>query len=227
MAEDIKRPVWPLSLKVYLGLAAFSIAGTAARFGAGVDPGPIAPIAGAMTILAACWAIWEAADRQWLPLLIAAIIGGVSEWIGLKTGAIFGRYEYVDWQPMAGGFPLLLPLAWAFFGVGSYIAVRQAMNSWWCVPVAGLVAAALDLVMEPILAGPLQYWRWLDGGPLPGNVPIQNFIGWFLVAAVAAIPIHLMLRDRGLTIWPARVALGAHLLMLWCIGLLTPGFLSG
>lgn len=40
---------------------------------------------------------------------------------------------------------------------------------------------ALDLVVDPVAAGPLGYWRWRDGGAFYG-VPLQNFAGWLAVS---------------------------------------------
>jgi putative membrane protein len=52
--------------------------------------------------------------------------------------------------------------------------------------LAGLIAASIDLPMEAIMTGPLNYWRWKQPGPLPGGAPIANFLGWFAVATIAA-----------------------------------------
>jgi putative membrane protein len=39
-----------------------------------------------------------------------------------------------------------------------------------------------DFALDPVTAGPLHYWRWLDGGPYFG-IPWSNFAGW-MVASV-------------------------------------------
>lgn len=120
---------------------------------------------------------------------IAAVlgVGAGSEILGMYTGYPFGRYEYTEawWPtvPMPGDhrFPLLLPFAWAMIAGGCARWLHR--RPIWLI---GLAAAAVDLVMEPVMVQRLEYWRWLDGGPLPGGVPLLNFIGWFLVSTAAA-----------------------------------------
>jgi len=51
----------------------------------------------------------------------------------------------------------------------------------------GLLAAVIDLVMEPVLTGPLDYWRWLEHGPLPGGAPMANFAGWWATGCLAGL----------------------------------------
>lgn len=114
-------------------------------------------------------------------------LGAGCEVVGLYTGFPFGRYVYTEawWPtvPLPGDhrFPLLLPFAWAMVAGGSARLLKH--RPIWMV---GLAAACLDLLMEPVMVGTLGYWRWLDGGPLPGGVPVLNFVGWFLVSTGAA-----------------------------------------
>jgi putative membrane protein len=41
---------------------------------------------------------------------------------------------------------------------------------------------SIDLVIDPVAAGPLAYWRWESVGPYYG-IPWSNFAGRFLVSA--------------------------------------------
>jgi putative membrane protein len=41
----------------------------------------------------------------------------------------------------------------------------------------------IDLVLDPVAAGPLGYWTWLAPGAYHG-VPARNFAGWFVVSLV-------------------------------------------
>lgn len=177
-------------LRLYTGLVGFSVAGTLFTRMSGFDPGLIAPVAAALTLLAGTWA----AIRTCRPLgwpLAAGAFGAAIELVGLATGFPFGRYEYSSrWQPavflpVLGYFPLLLPLAWLMVA-GAAERIVRSFPAWAAVPAAGLLAALVDLVMEPVATGPLGYWRWFDPGPLPGGAPILNLVGWFAISALGA-----------------------------------------
>lgn len=132
--------------------------------------------------------------RAWGVLLIVLLLGASVEWIGVETGFPFGRYAYTErwWptipMPSGGRFPLLVPFAWFLMAGASYLAVSRKNRV--SVLVGGFLAALLDLAMEPVMVGPLGYWRWLDGGPLPGGVPIANFLGWFVTSCLAGLALH-------------------------------------
>jgi putative membrane protein len=51
------------------------------------------------------------------------------------------------------------------------------------VVVASAWMTAIDLVIDPVAAGPLRYWQWQAAGPYYG-IPWSNFAGWFVVSAV-------------------------------------------
>jgi bisanhydrobacterioruberin hydratase len=40
---------------------------------------------------------------------------------------------------------------------------------------------AIDLLIDPLAANSLGYWRWIETGAYYG-VPARNFLGWFLVS---------------------------------------------
>jgi putative membrane protein len=77
---------------------------------------------------------------------------------------------------MAGASVLAIPDK--PFGSGS-VLVRSLLG--------GMLAATVDLAMEPVLAGPLRYWRWIEPGPLPGGAPLANYLGWWGTATLAGI----------------------------------------
>jgi putative membrane protein len=49
--------------------------------------------------------------------------------------------------------------------------------------VAGAWMVAIDLLIDPLAANRLGYWRWIDTGAYYG-VPARNFLGWFAVSAL-------------------------------------------
>jgi putative membrane protein len=121
--------------------------------------------------------------RAWKPLLAAALLGFIFELIGMHTGLPFGRYAYTSTlAPSLFGVPPAIGFAWLIL----IDFVRGLTGS----PILGaLLMAAIDLVIDPLAAGPLRYWHWFDHGPYFG-IPTLNFAGWVLVSAVilALIP---------------------------------------
>ena len=128
---------------------------------------------------------------QWRGPLTAAAIGFASELVGVATGLPYGQYEYTPvLGPALLGAPLVLTCAWLVLAAH----VRGAMQAWRmplrAQPVVGaLWMTALDLVIDPLAAGPLDYWRWSAGGVYFG-IPASNYAGWFVVslAIFAATP---------------------------------------
>jgi putative membrane protein len=204
-------------LLLYLGLVAFSILGSLMSALTKLSPGPIAPVASALTLLAGLAALY-AEHIPTRALVTTLLIGTSAEVIGLATGYPFGRYVYTTaWQPTVqlgqlGPFPLLLPFAWLLM-VGA--AEGTVGPRPYRVLIVALLAAAIDLLMEPVMAGPLGYWKWLDKGPLPGGAPLLNFIGWFAVALLATTV------SRQSEARPtARYVLAGHLALTVGIGLI-------
>jgi uncharacterized membrane protein len=42
---------------------------------------------------------------------------------------------------------------------------------------------AIDLLIDPLAANKLGYWRWIDAGAYYG-VPARYFLGWFVVSVM-------------------------------------------
>jgi putative membrane protein len=146
---------------------------------------------------------------------------------GVLTGFPFGRYAYTDrWWPTvllpgSARFPLQLPFAWFLVAGTAYLTVAgfgQGRLGKGYVPMAGLLAALVDLVMEPVMTGRLAYWRWLDPGPLPGDAPVANFLGWFATAAVAAVALNAFGAARAWRSPEPRIVLLGHLALTLGIG---------
>lgn len=208
---------------MYAGLVLFSILGTGFTRLSGFDPGPIVPIAAALTLLAGTWAAIRTCRPYGWPLA-AGLFGAGIELVGLATGIPFGRYEYTDrWQPAVflgplGYFPLLLPLAWLMIA-GAAERIVRPLPAWAAVPLAGLGAASIDLVMEPVATGPLGYWRWFDPGPLPGGAGWSNFAGWLAVSLVGATILRQSEAPEPGARREAALVLVLHLLMFGAIWL--------
>lgn len=130
---------------------------------------------------------------EWRALLAVAAAGFAAEIVGVRTGIPFGRYSYTDvLQPAVFGVPVVMTFAWMV--LVSY--VRQALPSRGRPTiVAAAIAAgwmtAIDLVVDPVAANGLDYWRWRSPGAYYG-IPASNFVGWFAVS----FAIFALLRRR-------------------------------
>lgn len=161
------------------------------------------------TLSAGFWTV----ARLFGPRIWAVVaLGAASEIVGLYTGFPFGSYTYSEnWWPTVPlpddhRFPILLPFAWGMIA-GAAAAANWRRPVW----MAGLLAAMVDLVMEPAMADVLGYWTWAPRGPLPGGAPLLNFFGWFLVASLAALVLGTSERKQA---EPTLVLAGQVLLSL-------------
>jgi len=108
------------------------------------------------------------------------VAGFLLEFLGVKTGAIFGQYQYGDvLKPQIAGVPVSIGFAWlglvlSSFAVAKYLLSRFANKGIVVVFLAAALMVAFDLLMEPV-AIRLGYWHWVGGQP-----GIQNYIVWFL-----------------------------------------------
>jgi len=127
-----------------------------------------------------------------LKLLIWAIlVFGTSfaiEWLGVKTGIIFGHYVYGETlQPIVFGVPIAIGFAWLGMLLTSTAVAQRILpkfsNYHFMVQAVSisLLMVLFDIVMEPA-AMKLGYWTWMDG-----SIPIQNFIAWFVISLFFAI----------------------------------------
>lgn len=215
----------------YLGLAVFSVVGSALSRFTHLEPGPIAPVASAVTLLVGfCTAAICLIRAGVLETQVIAVgaLGLIVELVGLSTGFPFGRYRYTDaWAPtivLPGDlrFPVFLPVAWVMMVASSWCLVASVSridSRWTHAVIVGFVASVADLVMEPIIVHRLRYWGWLDGGPLPGHVPVWNFVGWFVVSFLAGTLLGPPKAVEPETRFGAGV-LAVHLGMLTLIGLI-------
>jgi len=108
--------------------------------------------------------------------------GYFSEVFGVQTGLLFGNYEYGQTL----GFklfdvPIILGVNWLLLIYASAMVV----NLFWKhsplalkAAIAAILMVGLDILIEPV-AMRLDFWNWENG-----IIPLQNFIGWFVIAFV-------------------------------------------
>lgn len=215
--------------RVFLGLAVFSLLGSLLTRLTGLEPGLVRPIASAAMLLSGVLALWSILAKtncvkdSVAAVVLVVLLGFTAEVVGLYTSLPFGRYAYTDqWAPtvlLPGDqrFPLLLPLAWFLVAGGSMLAMPKL--GWIEVPLAAILATLIDLVMEPVMTGPLGYWKWVDRGPLPGGVPWMNSLGWLCTSLLAALFVRGFCRSKPNPI-EARWILGSYLLLVLGLGLI-------
>ncbi|MDY0145141.1 MAG: carotenoid biosynthesis protein [Kiritimatiellia bacterium] len=111
-----------------------------------------------------------------------------AEALGVATGLIFGHYEYgpaLGWSWL--GVPLIIAFNWVVVVNGAVSIADRVVPATIKMGrrpalalLAGLIATVFDFIMEPV-AIHLDYWRWPDNA-----VPSQNYVAWFVIAALAA-----------------------------------------
>jgi putative membrane protein len=107
------------------------------------------------------------------------------EVVGVHAGVPFGRYAYTETLGLQlMGVPVVLACAWLL--LAAYVtdrlrrlllpaSARVALGALWLV--------AVDLLIDPLAASALNYWRWCEDGRYYG-VPLSNFGGWFVTGAL-------------------------------------------
>ncbi len=139
-----------------------------------------------------------------LPIIIATLIIE-------SAGVASGRYYYPGYiiylSVVGGGVPLIIILAWSanlflFLNLGKHIIskIYQKRNKFQIILISalgGLFGVCLDLLEDPI-AHYNNWWIW--EGTLEGikffEVPILNFIGWFVLIFFMSIATLLIERSR-------------------------------
>lgn len=136
-------------------------------------------------------------------LALVALVGFAAEFVGVRTGVPFGPYRYTEvLRPQLLGVPLVIAAAW--MTLAAY--VKQVLGPLRLPALAECAAGAawltaVDLVIDPLAAGRLGYWRWLSDGAYY-DIPAVNFAGWFLVG----LPAMFVLRRERAPNLPARAA---------------------
>lgn len=143
----------------------------------------------AFLLLGAALATFSAAEAgaaRSVRLLLVALFGFLLEALGVATGWPFGEYTYTEvLGPQALGVPLVLGAAWLLVASWADGLARRLVTPRAARVVLGAaLMTALDLVLDPLAAGPLGYWTWPAGGTYHG-IPASNFFGWFMAGLVA------------------------------------------
>jgi putative membrane protein len=137
-------------------------------------------LAGALVLLGA--RSWRARRS----LVGVALLGFGVEALGVHTGLPFGAYRYTGaLGPGLFGVPLVMTAAWMTLAAyAAQLLLRGRRAGRVEVLLAALWVTAIDLIIDPLAANQLGYWRWAAGGDYYG-IPPLNFAGWFATALLA------------------------------------------
>jgi bisanhydrobacterioruberin hydratase len=114
-------------------------------------------------------------------LFLCFLTGMLAEWIGTKTGLLFGNYSYGDnLGPKISGVPLVIGINWGILVVSTASIIKRfKFNFWLSVVASALLMTFFDYLMEPV-AIMSDYWSW------NGEIPFYNYVCWFAVS----LPLH-------------------------------------
>jgi putative membrane protein len=117
--------------------------------------------------------------------VFVGILFGV-EYVGSRTSIPFGAYAYTDTLGLTiAGVPPVIAIAWYGTVVSGWRIVQGIAPRAGRLPkavLAGILAMALDIVLEPVAAEVERYWLW-EGG----SVPLQNYVSWFAFTFLAVL----------------------------------------
>lgn len=195
--KPIKFPLWPgvaiLVIVYTVGLIGLSIEDTRELF---QDLTPFNLVVSAL-ILFAYHRDWNKRFLWWVATVFA--IGFSVEVLGVHTGIVFGQYVYGETLgPKAFEVPLVIGLNWLILTYAAGSITRQLPSVRLVrALLAALLMVFLDLVLEPV-AMSLDFWQWDRG-----EIPILNYVMWFVVSMVMQVTFHLGRFSKSNKIAPA------------------------
>jgi putative membrane protein len=132
--------------------------------------------------------VWTAANRNrifYFFVLVAILLGLISEIIGVNTGLLFGKYSYGEvLGQKIWGVPLLISINWFMIVYASGIFTRKVLvkiPNIIQVTIGASIATIFDWIMEPA-AMKLGFWQWDNG-----IIPVSNYVSWFCISALLLV----------------------------------------
>ncbi len=134
-------------------------------------------------------------QKAFIAGLLVMLVSYLAEVLGVATGLPFGRYYYTEilFPRLPGNVPLAVMFAWVLIIFGTYGLLssligrlrgeRIAPIGLWGAFVGALLAATVDLAIEPVSFRLEHYWVWTAPGSLNYyGIPLSNSFGWFIIA---------------------------------------------
>jgi bisanhydrobacterioruberin hydratase len=125
----------------------------------------------------------KTSENNFLPwAAFTYVITFILEVVGVKTGLIFGEYNYGSTLGIKLlDVPLIIGFNWVFVILGSiFISRLLTSNIFLSAMITAFIAFIFDCILEPI-AIKLNYWSWSEG-----IIPLQNYLAWFVIALISA-----------------------------------------
>lgn len=138
--------------------------------------------------------------RSLIMFAVSFVVAFTAEALGVNFGLVFGKYYYTEVLGVQlFGVPLLAALAWepivyAAFCISDLVSPLVSAlpgvsglrpSIIWPAVIGAFATTAWDMMIDPIAVSQ-GWWVWVEGGPyvpyVANGVPIQNFIGWLVVA---------------------------------------------
>lgn len=112
------------------------------------------------------------------------IVSFLAEYLGVKTGILFGNYSYSDELLLQiNNVPIAIGFAWISTLFTSYsITIKTKITGLFSIAgINAFLMTLFDYFLEPA-AIKLNYWQWNNV-----NVPIFNYATWFLLSFIFSI----------------------------------------
>ena len=143
------------------------------------------------------WTLPEKNKKIYRLFVAAFSIGIIAEMIGVKTGILFGQYQYGNILGFKiNGVPMLIGINWFIIVYACGMLALQLRSIF--IPACGtlgsstfikwigtsviidgaILATIFDVIMEPA-ATKLGFWSWQNG-----SIPLMNYLSWFLVSVI-------------------------------------------
>lgn len=122
------------------------------------------------------------AQRVVLEVLTIGLAALGLEFVGMQKGLPFGDYTYTEVLGLhVAGVPLAIGAAWYL----TIVCTRRICQAVSSQPVrtallAAMLTLSFDIVLEPMAWHVTGYWLWHTD-----QVPVQNYVAWFLIAFCA------------------------------------------
>ncbi|APH05957.1 carotenoid biosynthesis protein [Bacillus weihaiensis] len=135
-----------------------------------------------------------------------------AEHLGVEYGLLFGDYYYTsDFGPQILGVPVAIGFAWLLVIAGTHAITKVIIGETRFLSftiVASLLTVLIDLIIDPVAFEVKHYWVW-NAESFYYNVPMSNFIGWFVVGYFIHSVIYLVTMKQPIVYskWHSRMVL--------------------
>jgi bisanhydrobacterioruberin hydratase len=135
-------------------------------------------------------------------LLIPFFVGLFAEWLGVNYGLVFGNYSYGNNLGFKlQGVPIMIGVNWVILVYATALLSKSITKKvWLSATIASIIMLLLDFFME-IVAPRFDFWMFEKN-----QVPIKNYIGWFLVGLIAQLLFQQYFKT-------AKIKLATHILL--------------